>query len=184
MPAGSLVLFALIVGCEVGFWLVLLASLAARYVLRRDRLSRGLMLALPAIDLLLIAFTAIDLRAGTVATVAHGLAAVYVGFTIAFGSVAVRWADAQFAHRFAGGPVPAPMPGGWQGVRVEIGLWLRCIGAWLIAFTLIEGLIAAVGDRAITDPLRVWHRYGFGCVFFWFIFGPAWSLLFGWRRRP
>jgi hypothetical protein len=95
MSGESYVLYALIVGCEVAFWLVLLAALAVRYLLRRDALSRWLLLALPAIDLLLLAFTALDLRAGTTATFAHGLAAAYVGFTVAFGPIAIQWADGK-----------------------------------------------------------------------------------------
>ena len=36
----------------------------------------------------------------------HGLAAAYLGFSVAFGHSMVRWADQRFAHRFAGGPPP------------------------------------------------------------------------------
>ena len=179
MPTQSFLLYLLIVGCEVAFWLVLLLSLAVRYLLKREVLSRWLLRSLPLIDLLLLVFTAWDLSAGTPATLAHGLAAVYVGFTIAFGSTVIRWADESFAFRFASGPAPSRAPTkGWQAVRFEVELWLRCIGAWIIALGLIEALTAYVGDEAITQPLRVWHKYGFGCVFFWFIFGPAWSLVF------
>lgn len=179
MLSQPLVLYVLIVGCEVAFWVVLLASLVARYLLRREVLSRWLLRSLPVIDLLLLGVTALDLKAGSTATIAHGLAAVYVGFTITFASVAVRWADAHFAYRFASGPVPAkPSTTGWGPVRLEFGLWLRCICAWIIALALVEGLIAYVGNDAITNPLRAWYKFGFGCVFFWFIFGPAWSLVF------
>ena len=98
MPSSSAHLYWLIVGCEIAFWLLLMLALVVRYVLQRNALSRALLLALPAADLLLLAFTALDLRAGTPATFAHGLATAYVGFTIAFGGVAVRWADRRFAH--------------------------------------------------------------------------------------
>jgi hypothetical protein len=178
MSSQSLVLYLLIVGCEVAFWLVLLLSLVARYLLHREALSRWLLLSLPIIDMLLTVFTALDLRAGTTATVAHGLAAVYVGFTIAFGSIAVRWADTHFAYRFATGPAPPKSPTEWKAVRLDLELWVRCIGAWVIAFTLIEALVFLVGNDAVTDPLYAWHRYGFACAVCWFIFGPAWSMVF------
>ena len=183
MSEHSLLLYALIISCEVAFWLVLLASLVARYGLRRVALSRWFLHALPAIDLLLIAFTALDLRGGTVATTAHGLAAAYVGFTVAFGSVAVRWADTQFAYRLASGPPPPLAPSGWNAVRFDLELWLRCIAAWIISFVLIELLVAYVGNEAVTEPLYAWHKFGFGCVFFWFVFGPVWSLLLVRRRK-
>jgi hypothetical protein len=177
-------LYWLIVGCEAGFWLVLVLALCARYLLRRERVSRALLLSLPAIDLLLLAFTAVDLKSGTPATFAHGLATAYVGFTIAFGSVAVRWADAHFAHRFAGGPAPVKAPDrGWPGVRYELGLWLRCIVAWLITLPLLSLLIAFVNNDTNTQELHQWYRIAFGSVFLWFVFGPLWNLVFFRRAK-
>jgi len=178
MPTQTLILYLLIVGCEVAFWLVLLLSLVVRYLLHRKAFSRWLLLSLPLVDVLLLVFTALDLSAGTTGTFAHGLAAVYVGFTVAFGSIAVRWADAHFAYRFASGPAPSKVPpGGWGAVRFDFELWLRCIAAWVIALTLIEALVAYVANDAVTQPLLVWDKHGFGCVVLWFIFGPVWSLL-------
>ena len=142
MPTGSTLLYALIVACEVGFWVLLLLALAVRYLLRKDRLSRVLLIGLPLIDLLLLSFTATDLRSGTTATMAHGLAAAYIGFTIAFGGMAVQWADAQFAHRFAAGPAPTKAPSrGWALVRYDLMLWMRCIVACLITMVLVETLV-------------------------------------------
>lgn len=179
MPAEPTYLYWLIVGCEGAFWLVLVAALAARYLLRRESLSRVLLLLLPAVDLLLLAFTAMDLAAGTTATFAHGLATAYVGFTVAFGSVAVRWADQRFAHWFAGGPPPVlPPTRGWIAVRYEIGLWLRCIAACVITVGLLIVLMAYVDNDAVTEPLHHWFRVAFGAVIFWFIFGPVWSMFF------
>lgn len=178
MPTQSVLLYFLILGCELAFWLVLLLSLAVRYLLGREALSRWLLLSLPLIDVLLLVFTALDLSAGTYATLAHGLAAVYVGFTLAFGSIVVRWADAHFAYRFAAGPVPTTAPkGGWGAVRFDVVLWLRCIAAWIIALALIEALVAYVANDAVTQPLLRWYKPAFGCVVLWFIFGPVWSLL-------
>jgi hypothetical protein len=184
MHSQSFVLYLLIVACEVAFWLILLLSLVVRYLLRREAVSRWLLLSLPVVDAFLFVFAALDLKAGNAATTAHGLAAVYVGFTLAFGSVLVRWADAHFAHRFAAGAVPAKAPStGWKAVRYELKLWLRCIVAWVIALALLGGLIAYVGDDAITQPLRDWYRFGFGSVVLWFIFGPVWSVVFFRRER-
>ena len=171
-------LYGLIVGCEAAFWVVLVLALAARYLLRHERLSRALLLSLPLIDLLLLAFTAVDLKSGTAATFAHGLATAYVGFTVAFGSVAVRWADAHFAYRFAGGPEPPGARTGWPAVRYELELWLRSIVAWVIAIVLLIALIAYIDDEAITQPLHDWFRYAIGSVFLWFVFGPVWSVVF------
>jgi hypothetical protein len=176
-------LYWLIVACEAAFWLLLVLALAVRYLLRRSRLSRILLLALPAVDLLLLVFTALDLTSGTPAAFAHGLATAYVGFTIAFGAVAVEWADQRFAHRFAGGPPPdAPPETRWSAVRYELALWLRCIVAWVITIVLLVALIAYVNNDESTQELQVWFRIAFGSVVVWFVLGPVWSLLF--FRRP
>lgn len=176
-------LYALIVACEVGFWVLLLLALAVRYLLRRQPLSRALLACLPLVDLLLLSFTAMDLRQGSTATFAHGLAAAYVGFTVAFGGLAVKWADAHFAHRFAAGPVPEKAPSrGWGLVRYDFMLWGRCIAACLITMSLVEALVLFVGPGEATQPLLAWHQRAFGCVVLWFLFGPAWSLVTAGRR--
>lgn len=184
MPSDTTFLYFLIVGCEAAFWLVLALALAARYLLERENLSRALLLSLPVIDLLLLAFTAVDLKSGTPATFAHGLATAYVAFTVAFGSVAVRWADERFAHRFAAAPPPAKPPAyGWPAVRYEFGLWFRCILASAIAIVLLIALIAFIDDESVTAPLRSWFQISAAWTIAWFIFGPAWSLVFFRRRQ-
>lgn len=176
---GSTNLYWLILACEVLFWLALGSGLAARYWLRRPRLSRALLFSVPGIDLLLISFTAADLKGGAPVTFAHGLAAAYVGFTVAFGSLAVKWADARFAHWFASGPQPIAAPArGWSAVRYDILLWLRAVVAWTVAVALLGVLITYVNDPATTRPLLVWYRIAIGSVFLWFVFGPIWSLVF------
>ncbi|HEX6396657.1 MAG TPA: hypothetical protein VFZ95_04480 [Steroidobacteraceae bacterium] len=168
-----------IITCEAAFWVVLLMALAARYLWRRNQLSRTLLLALPVVDLLLLVFTAFDLRSGTTAGFAHGLATAYVGFTLAFGGIMVAWADRRFVHRFAGGPAPPPPPDrGWPVVRYEFGLWLRSVVAWVITLALLVALIAFVGDAEQTQALGQWFRFAFAGVILWFLFGPAWSLVF------
>ncbi|HTU68328.1 MAG TPA: hypothetical protein VMF52_20465 [Steroidobacteraceae bacterium] len=174
-----MLLYALIIVCEAAFWVVLLLALVSRYLLRREPVSRALLYSLPAIDLLLLAFTALDLRAGTTATFAHGLATAYIGFTLAFGGIMVAWADRHFAHRFAGGPVPAPAPNaGWPGVRYEFQLWFRCLVAWAIALALLVALIAYIDDAERTRELEDWFGIAVGSVFLWFVFGPVWRLVF------
>jgi hypothetical protein len=184
VPTSLSPLYGLILACEVGFWLVLLAALASRYLLHRERTSRWLLWTLPAIDALLLAFTAADLRAGTTATFAHGLAAAYVGFTIAFGPLAVTWADRRFAFWFAAGPEPDGLPDRrWPAVRYELGLWGRCIVAALITMALLVALMAFVDNDEVTMALRDWFRFAIGAVILWFVFGPLWTLLLFRRRR-
>lgn len=183
MPPSTL--YWLIIGCETSFWLVLFLGLAARYLLQRKRLSHVLLLTLPALDLALLAFTALDLGSGTPASFAHGLAAAYVGFTVAFGSIAVSWADQRFAHRFAGAAAPTKAPTrGWPALRYELQLWARCLAAVAITLVLVMALIAFVNDESATEALHAWFGISIGCAIFWFFLGPMWTLLFSsWRRE-
>ena len=97
-------LVVLIVACEIGFWVVLGAGLLARYALRMRRLGAVLLFCTPLVDVVLLVATVFDLRAGGEATSVHGLAAIYLGVSVAFGHSMLRWADQRVAHRFAGGP--------------------------------------------------------------------------------
>jgi hypothetical protein len=174
-----MLLYALIVACEIAFWAVLALGLSLRYVFGRQRASGFVLLLLPVVDLFLLAFTAMDLRAGTVATHAHGLAVAYLGFTVAFGPLVVRRTDAWFAHRYAEGPPPAKLASrGWPAVVDDVKLWVRCIVAWAITLLLIGVLIELVGNEGATAALRLWYRIAFGCVAIWFVLGPLWSLVF------
>jgi hypothetical protein len=123
------VLVGLVVAAEIAFWLLLLSGLATRYALRRPRLGMALLVATPLVDLLLLAATIIDLRRGAAAAPPHALAAVYIGVSVAWGHRMVRWADARFAHRFAGGPPPErpPRTGPRHAAR-ERREWLRSPG--------------------------------------------------------
>jgi hypothetical protein len=171
------VLVAAIVACEIGFWVVLGAGLVARYVLRRPRLGGWLLVGVPVVDLVLLVLTVLDLRRGGAAELAHGLAAVYLGFSVAFGHGLVRWADVRFAHRFAGGPPPEPKPrsGTRERLRREWQDFGRASVAAGVSAVLLLGLVALVGDRGETGALWEWiPRLGLVLVI-WLATGPLWE---------
>ncbi len=145
-------LYAVVVACEVGFWVVLLAGLTARYVLGRRRTGAVLLALTPVTDLALLAAATLDLRGGGTAGTAHGLGAVYLGFSVVFGPSVVRWADVRFAHRFAGGPAPV-RPGGAAYEWREFG---RAVLAAGIAAALLLTAVAVVGDPERTGALLWW----------------------------
>jgi hypothetical protein len=150
-------LLALIVAAEIAFWVVLAAGLATRYLLRRPRLGLALLALVPVVDLVLLAATTVDLAGGATARAGHGLAAAYVGVSIAFGSSIVRWADERFAHRFAGGPEPwRPPKGGRERTRYEWREFGKAALAWAIATGLLLAAIAVVGDAERTEALEAW----------------------------
>ena len=154
-------MITLIVAAEVAFWLILLAGLVARYALQRPRLGLALLIATPFVDLLLLVATTISLRQGGEAAFPHALAAVYIGVSVAWGHQIVRWADARFAHRFAGGPPPEQRPrSGRQHAARERREWLRHLVAWATGTALLGLGVLVVGDldrtRALPNVAALW----------------------------
>jgi hypothetical protein len=175
-------LLAVIVACEIGFWVVLGAGLAARYLLRRRRTSAVLLVCVPVLDLVLLVASAIDLRRGAVAHFTHGLAAAYIGFSVAFGHSIMRWADQRFAHRYAGGPPPwRPPKEGAARVRYEWREWAKMLIAWAVASVLLLAAVGYVGDPDRTAELVGWIGRLGTVAGIWFLVGPLWTTVF---RKP
>ena len=101
---------AAIIAAEVAFWLLLLGGLVARYGLGRPRLGAALLIGVPLVNVALLGITAVDLARGAEADWSHGLAALYLGASVAFGPSLVRAADRGVARRFGAGPAPAASP--------------------------------------------------------------------------
>lgn len=148
------VIVAILIGCEIGFWLLLGLGLASRYLWKRRRLSTALLLCVPLLDVVLLAAAVIDMRGGATADLRHGLAAAYLAYSIVFGHRTMRWADARFHHRFAGGPPPwKPPAGGMARTRYEWGFWLKLVLAYGIFCLILFGLIWLVNDPSRTKAL-------------------------------
>lgn len=172
-------LLLLIVACEIGFWVLLLSGLCARYLLDLRLLSSVLLICVPLIDLVLLTASVIDLQNGSTATFAHGLAAAYIGFTVAFGNATISWADRRFAYHFAGGdPLEKPPSHGRALPFYELKWWGRCAVAVFITICLSYAAILFIDDRVKTEALELWLILPLGTLALWFVFGPLWSLLF------
>lgn len=179
----------LVVACEVAFWVFLAAAVVARYVLRRRRLSTVLLLCEPALEVVLLVATVGDLLRGSEATWTHGLAALYLGFTVAFGKRTVHAVDAWVAHRFFGGPEPVrPPEHGPVRVRYEWALWLRVLLAWAVAWAVLGVLLlvaSGAGEAAAQqrEVLLGWGARATLVLVGWLVFGPVWETLTP-ARRP
>ncbi|MGW1784467.1 hypothetical protein ACWCQQ_35935 [Streptomyces sp. NPDC002143] len=150
---------ALIIACEVAFWVLLAAGLAFRYVFRMPRLGLALLLCEPLLEVVLFTVTAIDLKNGAEPDWRHGLAAVYIGFTVGLGHSTVRWADARVAHRFAGGPPPVRPPK--YGTARAVHEWKvasRWVVAALVAMALLQAAVWYVGGDGDIGSLRAWQQ--------------------------
>ncbi|MEU9334456.1 hypothetical protein AB0D49_15045 [Streptomyces sp. NPDC048290] len=145
---------ALIIACEVGFWVLLALGLAARYLLKWQRTSVVLLLCEPLLEVVLFVVTAIDLRSGAEPSWTHGLAAIYIGFTVAYGHYTITWLDGHAAHRFGGAPrPPGPPRYGLARAAHEGRLWLRTVVAAAVACALLQAAIWYVGDGGDTSSL-------------------------------
>ncbi|MFE3178072.1 hypothetical protein ACFXPA_33150 [Amycolatopsis sp. NPDC059090] len=169
---------AAIVACEVGFWVFIAAGLLTRYALRKQKASTVLLALVPVVDLVLLVITVIDLMNGAVPNLTHGLAAVYLGFSVVFGPSMVEWADVRFAHRFAGGPRPEKLYGRAK-TRKEWREWGKCVLACAISAGLLLLAIAVVGKSGHTEPLWGWLPRLGTLTGLWFVFGPLWQGIFG-----
>jgi hypothetical protein len=153
------VIVAILIACEIGFWVLLGLGLACRYLWNHRALSTALLVSLPLLDVILLAAAVIDMRGGATADLRHGLAAAYLAYSIVFGHRTLRWADAKFHHRYAGGPPPPrPPAGGPARTRYEWGAWLRIVLAYGIVWLVVLVLTWLVADPVRTEPLMVFAR--------------------------
>ncbi len=147
----------LIVACEIGFWVIILAGLVTRYVLKKKKAGALLLMLTPVVDLVLLTATILDIRQGGEAGFVHGLAAVYLGCTVAFGHSMIRWADERFAHKFANGPAPQDKPKrGTAHAAMERRSWYRHLLAWTIGSGLLALMILLIGDAQRSEALQQW----------------------------
>ncbi len=165
-----------ILACEIGLWVLLGLGLSLRYVARLRLLSTLVLAAIPLLDVVLVVATAVDLHRGAPAGITHGLAAIYLGFSVAFGPALVRWADVRFAHRFAGGPPPVRPPRrGPERQRHLWREWSRVVIAAVITSAVLGGLILLVASPEQDGPLAWWIGRVWIVVGLWLLFGPVWE---------
>ncbi|MEU3604845.1 hypothetical protein AB0E83_05230 [Streptomyces sp. NPDC035033] len=156
----------MIVVCEVGFWVLLAAGLTARYLLRMPRLGAALLLCEPLLEVLLLVVSAIDLKNGAEPSWRHGLAAIYIGYTVGHGHRTVKWLDGHAAHRFGGAPPPPKPPRyGMARARHEGQIWLGTVVAGSVASALLLAAVWYVGDAGDVSKLEasiagVWRAVG------------------------
>jgi hypothetical protein len=129
----------------------------------------------------LIGASLIDVAGGSPPSTVHGLAAVYLGGTIAFGHSIIRWADGWFAHRFAGGP-PPPKPPRYGRERMvyewrewaKMALLLAIAVAVMLLVELVAGRGLPLGEQWLSDPMWSWAQRTGVVALIWLVFWPVW----------
>ncbi|UGY93667.1 hypothetical protein [Streptomyces gobiensis] len=151
-------IIGLIIAAEIGFWVLLAAGLSLRYLAKMPRLGAAVLLCEPLLEVVLLIATAIELKGGAAPGWRHGLAAVYIGFTVTHGHYMIKWADGHVAHRLAGGPPPVKPPRyGMARALHEWKMAARAVGAAAIAAALLQAAVRYVGAADQIVPLRDWQ---------------------------
>ncbi|MGV3464599.1 MAG: hypothetical protein ACO1OT_04820 [Heyndrickxia sp.] len=150
----------IIVFCEIAFWLVIVLGLIAHYIFKQKQLGIVLFALTPLIDLILLTTAGIDIYRGEVATIAHAIAAVYIGISIAFGKSMIGWADQRFQYYVTKqGEKPRKRYGIEYSKHYFKG-WIRHFIAYLIGSGLLVGLIFWIDDTSRTEALggvaKIW----------------------------
>lgn len=169
-----------IVACEVGFWVAILSGLAARYLLRRPRLGSALLILAPVLDVVLLVLVAVDLFGGGTASWQHGLAAIYIGISVAYGRRMIAWADVRFTQWFAGGPEPERLTGTRYAIKCWRDVLLTAVAVG-IAAAVLGAIIVLVGDAERTSALSGFFNI-LGVIF---AIDVVWALSYTiWPKRP
>jgi hypothetical protein len=179
---GTGVLLVVIIGCEIAFWVLLVLGLALRYRARRTRIGAAVLVCVPLIDLILLVVTVLHLRSGGTPEPASGLAAAYLGASVAFGPGIVRRMDARFGHRHGEGPPPArPPKHGDERARYEWSEFLKAALAFVVASLLLLGGVALVGGLARGEPLLAWIPKLGMVLLIWLAVAASYTV---WPARP
>lgn len=174
-------ILTVIVACEVGFWLFVGLGLLARYALNLRRVSLALLAMTPIVDLILLAAVLISLSNGETATFLHGLAAVYLGASVAYGHKMIHWADRRVAQRYGRGHAVGKL----YGAAYTRECW-RDVARTTIAVSIAAGIIWLL-VTLVDDPGRTDALLGiYGIVGLWFLVDLLWAVGYtvSPRRRP
>lgn len=148
-----------IVICEILFWVFIVSGLAARYIGKKEKLGFVLLSMTPVVDLVLLGLTGFDLYRGSTATMAHGIAAIYIGVSVAYGKSMIQWADDQFCFYILK-TKKKPAKAGWAFAKHDFLNWLRHLFAFILGSGLLLLLTIWIGDAERTEVfqqiLRLW----------------------------
>jgi hypothetical protein len=174
------VILSVIIACEIGFWVAVLGGLVARYLMGSRRVGAALLVCAPLIDVVLLLAVTAHLASGATASWHHGLAALYIGFSVTYGHRMIAWADTRFAHRFVGGSLPTK-PTGSQYTKQCWADFVRTSGAAVIAAGILAAITWWVGNAARTGALTGWYGILGAIVVIEFIWAVSYSI---WPRKP
>ncbi|CAM5209449.1 hypothetical protein UACE39S_05035 [Ureibacillus acetophenoni] len=153
-----------IIAAEIAFWIAIVAGLVARYVFKLNKVSLLFFLLTPLIDLALVVLTTFDLQSGATATTAHGIAAIYIGVSLAYGKSMIAWADEKFQVWFLKKPATKKILLGKEKGIYELKMWSRHVLAYLIGSALLWLMIFYVGHESTEALFNVWRIWSIALI--------------------
>lgn len=142
-----------IVACEILFWVFIIMGLLTRYIVKKEKLGLVILAMTPVIDVLLLVITGVDLYMGATATMAHAIAAVYIGISVAFGKSMIQWADEKFQYYIVKKGEKPIKRFGLNYAKHYFNGWLRHLLAYCIGAGLLIGIIFLINDSTRTEAL-------------------------------
>lgn len=150
----------LIVVSEIGFWVVIALGLFTRYILKKKKMGLFFLALTPVIDLILLVATSVDLYHGAAATKVHGIAAVYIGISIAFGKSMIGWADTRFQYYVMKQGSKPVKRFGIDYAKHYFKSWGQHVLAFIIGVGVLFALIYLTNDstrtEALTGFIKLW----------------------------
>ena len=168
-----------IVTCEILFWVFILTGLITRYVAKREKIGLFLLAMTPVVDAILLVITGIDLYMGATATIAHAIAAVYIGLSIAFGRSMIQWADERFLYYILKQGKKPIKRVGLEYAKHYFKGWLRHLLAYAIGAALLVGIIFLINDSSRTEALSSVLKFWSGVVGIDFLISISYFI---WRK--
>ncbi|MEH6942714.1 hypothetical protein [Bacillus sp. JJ722] len=150
----------LIVGCEIGFWIAILLGLISRYIFKKKKLGLFFLALTPIIDIVLLITTSIDLINGATASTIHGIAAIYIGTSIAYGKSMIAWADHRFQYYVLKQGTKPQKKYGMEHAKHNLRSALKHVLAYIIGATFLLAIIFIIDDptrtNALANLLKFW----------------------------
>lgn len=143
----------IIVACEIGFWIFIIAGLITRYIINQKKTGLILLAMTPIVDLVLILFTSYDIYREAEITMAHSIAPIYLATSIVYGKTMIQWADERFLYYVKrDGPKPKRRIG-IEFAKHSLKGSLQHILAYIIGGALLLFMIFYIGDSSKTEIL-------------------------------
>ena len=168
----------IIVIAEISFWVIVVAGLLARYVLRMNRLSNILLAVVPLVDIVVLIVTILDLREGRSIEFAHQVVELYLGLSLILGPSTIRWCDEKMHGMLKHeGSQRISKKLEWRDSMLRelifLAKWSVAVG---ISWMINQGLIFVAVNDSQREAIQKAAIMPLNKILIVALFGPVWQL--------